>query len=227
MQPQPACPDRYAGFTLVEMLIAIAIFGIMSTVTYRVLNTMLATRERVSDEYRRWRDVARAVAWMERDLEAVQARPVRDATDRLVAPLVGTAMLTPPDDVAIAFTRRGDPDESGYASAPRRVGYRVRDGTLERLTWTGLDQAPGSAPTITVILSGVAGLGLRYRVPGEQSQSFWPGTPTRAKSDDATSHAARSGSVDTTLPAAVDITIQLANGARIAKLVPLCAGARR
>lgn len=221
---RPAQPDRCAGFTLVELLIAIAIFGIMSSFTYRVLDTVLTTRERVSEEYRRWRDVARAVAWIERDLDAIQARPVRDTADRLSAPLVGVAVLTRPDEAAIAFSRGGDPDESGHASAPRRMGYRLRDGGLERLVWTGLDQAPRSAPTITVILSGVLGLGLRYRDAAGQWQSVWP---SQATLGDATSHVVPPGSGFTTLPAAVGITLQLASGERITRLIPLYAGTRR
>ncbi|MGB8432733.1 MAG: hypothetical protein WCE38_00540, partial [Burkholderiales bacterium] len=93
------------------MLIAIAILGIMSGVAYRVLDTMLATRDRVGEEYRRWRDVARAVAWIERDLEALQARPVRDQSNRIAAPLVGSAARPPADQSGIAFTRSGDPEE--------------------------------------------------------------------------------------------------------------------
>jgi general secretion pathway protein J len=202
---RPARRDPRAGFTLVEMLIAIAIFGIMSGVAYRVLDTMLATRDRVGDEYRRWRDVARAVAWIERDLEALQARPVRDQSNRLAAPLVGSAARPPAVQAGIAFTRSGDPEEGGRGAAPRRVGYRVREGALERLSWRVLDQAPRSAPTATAILTGVAGLGVRYRDGEGRWQQEWS-RPS--------------------LPTALDITIRLATGERITRVIAVQVGVR-
>lgn len=206
------------------MLIAIAIFGIMSAVTYRALGAVLETRERVTEEYRRWRDVARAVAWLERDFEAIRARPVRDGSDRLAAPLIGAQVSPPSGELAIAFSRAGDSTASGSAAVPSRVGYRVHDGALERLVWTGFDRAPRSVPTATAILSGVAGLGLRYRDAAGQWQAVWPRT---AATGAASSHVMRPGSVDATLPVAVEVTIRLGNGARIARLIPLAAGAKR
>jgi general secretion pathway protein J len=213
------------GFTLVEMLVAISIFGVMAVVTYRVLDTVLVTRERVSEEYRRWRDVARAIAWLERDFEAVQARPVRDASDQLAAPLVGTEGLTQSDESAIAFTRSGELDESGLALPPSRIGYRVRDGILERLTWPGLDQATHSLPTVAVVLRGVAAVVLRYRDAAGAWQTNWPVTAPKDRLGGTTSHVPRSDAVDASLPAAIDITIQLARGERIRRLIPLQSGA--
>ena len=219
--------DRQAGLTLVEMLVAIAIFGIMSAVTYRALNTVLETREHVTEEYRRWQDVARAVAWLERDLEAIRARPVRDRSDRLAAPLIGAETLPQSGEPVIAFSRAGDLNATGEAALPSRVGYRVRDGALERLKWRGLDQAPQSVPTVTVILSAVRGLGLRFRDAAGQWQTAWPRSSGQAASGAASSHVASPAGADWSLPTAVELTIQLANGVRIAKLVPLQAGARR
>ena len=212
---QPAPVERIAGFTLVEMLIAMVLFGIMSTVAYRVLDTALVTRERVGDEYRRWRDVARALTWMERDLAAIQARPVRDASDSVAAPLVGVPIVTRADEAAITFTRSGDPDERGGAIAPRRVGYRVQNGALELLTWTVLDQAPRSTPTVSVVLQEVAGLGVRYRDAAGAWHAAWPRNADRA-----------SGSGRTTLPAGVELTVQLTTGERITRLIPLFTGAQ-
>jgi general secretion pathway protein J len=209
---RPARRNSCVGFTLVEMLVAIAILGIMSGVAYRVLDTMLATRDQVGAEYRRWQDVARAVAWIERDLEALQARPIRDPSNQLAAPLVGSAARPPADQASIAFTRSGDPEEGGRAAAPRRVGYRVHDGALERLSWSVLDQAPRSTPTATAILSGVAGLAVRYRDAQGKWQQQWPSP-------------AAPGEI--ALPTALDMTLRLASGERITRIIPVSAGVGR
>ena len=225
---RPLRLDRHDGFTLVEMLIAIAIFGVMATVTYRVLNTMLVTRDHVAEQYGRWREIARAMAWMERDLDAILARPGLDALDRPVAPLIGGAGLTTFDEAVIAFARKGELDDLGYPSPPSRVGYRVRNGALERLAWSGLDQAPRSVPAVTVLLSGVAALRLRYRGLAQPWQVAWPSMAGAANASQKPAlHTARSDLLDAALPAVVDISIQLASGERIGKLVSFYPGVKR
>ena len=219
-----AYPDQEAGFTLVEMLVAIAIFGVMAGAGYRVLDTVLVTRERVTDEYRRWREVARGVAWMERDLEAILVRPVRSPSNQILAPLLGAEGSTQPDQPAITLTRSGGLDASVLAAPPRRIGYRVRDGTLERLAWPAPDQAAQSLPTVTVVLRGVSKLGLRYRDAAGTWRSTWPAAVVRTHG--TSSHVVRAGSVDATLPTGVEVTLQLTGGERVQRLVPLPLGAR-
>jgi general secretion pathway protein J len=222
-----ACARRLAGFTLIEMLIAIAIFGIMAGFGYRVLDTVLVTRDRVGEEYRRWRDVARVVGALERDLEAIRLRPVRDAADRVAPPLVGIERPARAGEAAIAFTREGDRDEWGNLSAPRRTGYRLSNATLERLTWQGLDAAPRSEPSAVAMLSGVKALQVRYRNAAGQWLPAWPGQTApppaaepRAPGDAPVAVAAGA------LPAAVEVTIELATGERILRLIPLSGGGR-
>lgn len=216
--------DREAGFTLVEMLVAIAIFGVLAAAGYRVLDTVLVTRERVTQDYRQWRDVARAVAWMERDFAAAQARPVRGPADQVLAPVLGVETAQPGQPV-ITFTRSGSIDASGFAKPPRRIGYRVRDGALERLAWPDLDQARQTHPSVTVVLRGVSTLTLRYRDVAGTWRTQWP-VSVQSGPDGKAAHVVRTGSVDATLPNGIDVTIQLAAGGRIQRLLPLPAGAR-
>jgi type II secretion system protein J len=164
---------------------------------------------------------------MDRDFEAVQARPVRDASDRIAAPLVGAEVSSAGDASAVTLTRGGVLDASDFASPPLRVAYRLRDGSLERLTWPGLDQAVQSVPSVSVVLRGVAGLGIRYRDASGIWQANWP--PAIDRQDprgSASSHVVREGALDVTLPTAVDMTIQLAGGDEIRRLIVMRSAAR-
>lgn len=215
------------GFTLVEMLVAMAIFGILSAVGYRALDGVLVARERVSSEYAYWRDVARAMALVERDLQRVEARPVREASGTEAAPLVGVQRALRAELPVLAFTRAGEPEAQGRAAAPRRLGYRVRDGALERLVWPALDQAPRSAPNASVVMEGVRAISLRFRDSEGRWSTAWPVTETSllpATGGEPRGPRAQGGAG--TLPSAVDVSIELASGGRVRRVIPIAAGVR-
>lgn len=214
------------GFTLIEMLVAIAIFGIMSAIGYRALDGALASRDRVSDEYRRWRDIARAIAQIERDVESIEARPVREASGGEAAPLIGVARAVRGDLPLMAFTRRGDVDADGRAGVPRRAGYRVTDGTLERLSWPALDQAPRSTPSVAPLLEGVRQFNVRYRDSAGRWWPAWPPQGVAVAVADAPRGEGRPAAAASALPVAVDIVIELAPGQRIQRILPVLPGTR-
>jgi general secretion pathway protein J len=213
------------GFTLVEMLVAIAIFGIMSAIGYRALDGALTSRDRVSDEYRRWRDVARAITQIERDVESIEARPVREASGVEAAPLIGVARAVRNDLPLVAFTRRGDLDADGRAGAPRRMGYRVTDGTLERLTWPVLDHAPRTTPFVAPLLAGVRQLSVQYR---DSAGRWWPAWPPDGVpvADVPRGEGRPAAPQQSALPVAMDVVIELAPGQRIQRILTILPGVR-
>jgi general secretion pathway protein J len=194
-----------AGLTLVELLVAVAIFGVLSGIAYRSLNVVLDSRGRVDLENRKWRGLAALFARLEQDVAAAAPRPIRDAGD-LVGPAFAGTPVARANDGTLVLTRTGFAPEPGTAEPPRRVGYRLRGGAVELLTWNALDQAPRSAPSVAVVLHGVTAFELRYLDRRGQWHAGWPppGTPAH----------------ETAIPAAVEATVTLASGERVTRFFP-------
>lgn len=166
-------PRRSRGFTLIEILIAVAIFGILSVMAFRVLTVILDAKERVDRESRRWRDVGLAVARIEQDVGALIDRPLRDSGGGRIKPICGEP-LPRGEAGQIELTRVGALDSPGPIGAPQRVGYRVRDGRLELMYWPVLDRALRTTPQVTPILAEVQTLEFRYMDERGQWNTRWP-----------------------------------------------------
>lgn len=216
-------PRRQRGFTLLEVIIAIAIFALVSAMAYSALANVLRSRERVEAERTTWRVFSMLYLRMEDDLAQARHRTVRDingaslpamlgqATDTraLGAPALeftrGGIFLPPVDDTNVA-TATTIP--TGPARAPRsdlqRVAYRLKDGKLWRLTWLDLDRAPQSQPQETNLLYGmddeVQEFQVRFFDPKDGWVDSWPPKAANGLPRDPQE-----------LPSGVEVRLQLKN----------------
>ena len=200
----PPTRGRQQAFTLVELLVALAIFAIMSGFAYRGLMAMLDSRAALAKESRKWRDVSLFVGRVERDLAAVLPRIATTGADTKLAPLSSAVDTSSPN--GLALTRSGNMLAGNASAAPQRVAYRLREGRVERLAWAGVDAAPRDEPAGTPVLSDVGNLAFRFMDPkSAEWRGDW-GLP---------------GNAAATLPAAVEMTLVLASGERIVRLFDL------
>lgn len=192
------------GFTLVEMLVALTIFALMSVVAYRGLDAVLETREHLTEDNRRWRDLALTLAQLERDLGMAVNRPVRDAGGLEQPAFVGDPSAIGATAAQLSFSRMGMAWQTGVPADVQRHGYRLAGGTLEQLVWPVLDQAPHSVPEVHALLDGVRRFELRYLDGGGNWQPRWPLPGVAA-----------------TLPAAVEVVLELEPGGRVTRVFAL------
>ena len=163
---------RVAGFTLLELLIAIAIFAVLALGTWRMLDAVLDTDAATRLQEQHLRELVRAVAAFERDVGQVVPRPVRDAYGEPRAALLGEHDGTTD---SLELTRNGWRNPTGLQrSRLQRVRWQLSGERLERRYWNVLDQAQDTLPQVQHALDGVTRLQLRYLDDVAGWQETWP-----------------------------------------------------
>jgi general secretion pathway protein J len=114
-----------AGFTLLELLIAISVLATVSIIAWRGLDTLVSTRARLEPEGDRVRALLTAFGQLDRDL----AQTINPTLFAYTTPPV--SVLTIGGQPALSITRLA-PVEADQPSALQLVGYRVEDGFLVR-----------------------------------------------------------------------------------------------
>jgi general secretion pathway protein J len=78
------------GFTLLEILVALAIFALVSVIAYSGLDSVATTKSALDKEIRFWRELGQVFDRMEADFLQSVPRPLRDAPEVLSPPLRGS-----------------------------------------------------------------------------------------------------------------------------------------
>lgn len=157
------------GFTLVEMMTALAIFGVIGLMATQILTGTIRVGEVTRERGEALADVQRAMDIIGRDIMQLTRRTVLDELGESTEPVVvsGTSLLE--------LTRLGWQNPLGKSrSEVQRVAYLHRDDTLIRLFWPVLDRAPGSEPIAQVLLKGVGEASFSVQDDQGDRHGFWP-----------------------------------------------------
>ncbi len=205
-------PRRPAGFTLLELLIAIALFALLGLATYRMLEAVLRSDEVVQAREAQLRDLGRAVWRLEQDLVQAVPRPVRDGYGDEQNAFVGQ-LSSLEGGAAMEFTRSGWRNPTGLRRANlQRVSWRLSGERLERRYWSVLDRDVDSAPRVQAVLDNVTALRLRYLDAQNAWHEEWP--PFEFGRGDPDEQARR-------LPVAVEVTFEHRRYGTITRLLRL------
>lgn len=165
----PIVRDRN-GFTLVEMMVALFIFAMLSVAGVIMLRSAVDSDEVTAENLGQMAEMQRFVSLMEADLSQALPRTARnDRGDRQPAFASETGG---PEAAFLKFTRGGQSNINGEArSNLERVEYRLAEGNLERWRYRMTDG--GSIDQPAILISDVVSLELRFRDKRGQWSNRW------------------------------------------------------
>lgn len=197
---------RHAGgFTLLEVLVAIFIFSLVSVIATNGYNELVRQSGVVNDGAERTRAVQRGMHRISQDFSFLEPRPVREPLGDSIQPALRADIR---NDVLVEFTRAGWSNPAGLPrSTLQRVSYRLQDGKLYREYWHMLDRTLAEEPVRTVLFDGVDRVTLRFLDGNQNWQEQWPALGVSGN------EAPR------TLPAAVEIKLELQDWGELVRLI--------
>lgn len=178
------------GFTLLELLVSMAIFAIIGVMAMGGLNSILTQQAQTKIQLQRLQQVQRAIRLITADLAEASPRAVRDELGSGIQPPFATGVGT--NDL-IVLTRDGwrNPFAIQRRGTLQRVQYRLESGKLLREYWRVLDRTLTEPPRSQTLLEDVDSIDLQFldngspANPAGELQPQWP--PIQTKSGTAAS----------------------------------------
>lgn len=197
-----------AGVTLLELLIALAVFAVIGVAAYTALFAVLEARATTQDRAERLAEVQFGVGRLAEDW-----RQTVDRSAHAAQPAARRPVTTEPEgDGLVALTRAG---WANPADLPRstlaRVTWQLEEDRLLRRVRPSVDGGTNTEPPRRIVLEGVESVELRFRGSGEEWFERWPPLNRDRTAGD--------------LPRAVEVTLTLRDWGEIRRLFTLPASA--
>jgi general secretion pathway protein J len=159
---------QYQGFTLIEMVIAVAIFAVMMVIAFPGLTHIAKVGDQVGQANSRLSELQFALTYLNRDWTHVSSRKILDQYGDEKSHIVI-------EDNSISFTHSGWSNLlQQKRSELQRVQYLVKENQLIRQYWVSLDQVPAEEPVSTVLIDDVEFFAIFFIDSAEQPIEQWP-----------------------------------------------------
>ena len=200
---------KQSGFTLLELMVAISIFAIMSIMIFGGLSEVINVRTS-TDKYTS-RLTALQIAFMHfsRDARQLSNRSIRGEYGDKLSALQSNDI----GQYKIELTSGGYPNPAQLnRSELQRIAYGVEDNKLYRYRWNVLDRAEDSKPNKTIILNDVSNMSVRFLDNGNGSGNNDEGNWVTAWPPQI------DGVASNELPKVIEVTYELEDWGRFTRL---------
>ncbi|MGI9222233.1 MAG: type II secretion system minor pseudopilin GspJ [Woeseiaceae bacterium] len=193
------------AFTLIEILVAVAVFTIMSLMALQTMSSSLANSEMLTSRMDRLQAIQRSMRFLTTDLSLAAPRPVRNELGDTQLPALASSIS---GDFVLELTHGGWSNPAGLPrGTQQRSAYRLEEDELVRYHWNVLDRTYSNEPVATVLLDDVESLFFRFYTDAEEPSQVWP------PSGPGVGNSLRSR------PRAVEIVLSLSDVGEITRLI--------
>lgn len=197
---------RISGFTLLEVLVVVAVFAVLGVMAFGGLNAVMRQREQTGQVLERLREIQHAIRVMTVDIYQITPRPIREEIGDTRQPAV---LAEPRSEYLLQLTRAGWSNPRGLPrSTLQRVAYRLEEDKLLRQHWQVLDRTLANIPIETELLTGVEEIAIRFMDNTREWHDSWP-----------PGVGAGGGVALMQRPVAIEITVQLKDWGPIRRIV--------
>jgi len=161
---------RQTGFTLIEMLMALAVLSIVLAIGYGSLSQLLAQQIKLNSNHQQMRDLQVMTQLMEYDFAFASRRRIRNEYASRLAAFSG-------EPNQLRLTSSGRRMSKGIRqSRLQHIEYEFKNNSLRRLVWQALDGFRKEDQTVSISLVDIKGLKWQFLSPTGVWENTWPAT---------------------------------------------------
>ncbi len=167
--------SKSKGFTLIEVLVSIAIFASLSVAAYQVVSQVQRSNLLSQERTARLNELQRTIVMMDNDFRQMALRRLRtEGEDPANQLIYWSDYLLDSDAKGLMFARVGwhNPQQQFPRGEVTKVGYRLKDQTLQRVWWRYPDTPVGQPAIVRPLLTEVETFEVRFH-DGKQWQNEW------------------------------------------------------
>ena len=191
------------GFTLIEVLVAIVIFALLSVFSVQGFLMVANMEQRNREEVAAEQEFHQLWSLVGQDLLHIRQRPIRDQFG-----IIDGAYIAGRDPYLVEFTRGGLPSLPISPGGMMRVAYRLsEDGELIRTTWLALDSPSIDDVQERTLMAGIADVQFEQLNESNYFESIWPPLNSQQNSENL-------------MPRMIRVTLETLDGLVMTRLMP-------
>ncbi|XQW84802.1 type II secretion system minor pseudopilin GspJ [Thalassotalea piscium] len=156
---------KATGFTLLEVLVSVAIFALISLASFSLFDGVLKSEEVSREQMERLNEIQRGWMLIERDIIQISRRSLRIEGEAPSDNLLHTSLDNySSSNIGLAFTRYGwtNPGLLIPRSEMQSVAYYLEDNQLQRLHFNFVDSVVGETPKVRPLISNVEKISFEF-----------------------------------------------------------------